>query len=210
MKRSLPSWFSFVTHVIDAGGYAGIVALMALNSACIPCPPRSSCRFPATWCTWGASIFLVATAGAVGCNIGSAVAYWIGAKGGRPLVERYGKWVLMSHHDLDRMTGSSSVRVDYGSGGADAAGGADVYCVSGGDCARCRGCGFTSTRLWVRGRGALPGLGGHEAGRERGIQTRACTRRSIASTWWWRSRCWRALMWFVWSHLSAGRQAEAA
>jgi membrane protein DedA with SNARE-associated domain len=40
----------------------------------------------------------------VGCNIGSAIAYWIGAKGGRPLVERYGRWVLMSHHDLDRMT----------------------------------------------------------------------------------------------------------
>ena len=36
--------------------------------------------------------------------MGSAVAYWIGAKGGRPLVERYGSWVLMSHHDLDRMT----------------------------------------------------------------------------------------------------------
>jgi membrane protein DedA with SNARE-associated domain len=42
--------------------------------------------------------------GTIGCNIGSAIAYWIGAKGGRPLVERYGKWVLMSHHDLDRMT----------------------------------------------------------------------------------------------------------
>ena len=40
--------------------------------------------------------------GAMGCNLGSAIAYWIGAKGGRPLVERYGKWVLMSHHDLDR------------------------------------------------------------------------------------------------------------
>ena len=39
----------------------------------------------------------------IGCNIGSAIGYWIGAKGGRPLVERYGKWVLMSHHDLDRM-----------------------------------------------------------------------------------------------------------
>ena len=49
-------------------------------------------------------LILVATAGALGCNLGSLVAYWIGAWGGRPLVERYGKWVLMSHHDLDRMT----------------------------------------------------------------------------------------------------------
>jgi membrane protein DedA with SNARE-associated domain len=47
---------------------------------------------------------LVALAGAAGCNLGSAIAYWIGARGGRPLVERYGNWVLMSHHDLDRMT----------------------------------------------------------------------------------------------------------
>ena len=47
----------------------------------------------------------MAIAGTIGCNIGSALAYWIGAKGGRPLVERYGKWVLMSEHDLDRMSG---------------------------------------------------------------------------------------------------------
>ena len=50
------------------------------------------------------NLLLVVAAGTVGCNIGSAIAYWIGARGGRPLVERYGKWVLMSHHDLDRMT----------------------------------------------------------------------------------------------------------
>ena len=36
--------------------------------------------------------------------MGLILAYWIGARGGRPLVERYGRWVLMSRHDLDRMT----------------------------------------------------------------------------------------------------------
>jgi membrane protein DedA with SNARE-associated domain len=50
------------------------------------------------------NLFLVATAGAIGCNLGSAVAYWIGAWGGRPLVERFGRFVLMSRHDLDRVT----------------------------------------------------------------------------------------------------------
>jgi membrane protein DedA with SNARE-associated domain len=50
------------------------------------------------------SLFWAATAGAIGCNLGSVVAYWVGAAGGRPLVVRYGRWVLMSHHDLDRMT----------------------------------------------------------------------------------------------------------
>src|SRR5204863_1279160 len=40
-------------------------------------------------------------AGAVGCLIGSLVAYWVGRKGGRPLIEKYGRYVLVSRHDLD-------------------------------------------------------------------------------------------------------------
>ena len=44
----------------------------------------------------------VATAGALGCNLGSLVAYWIGAVGGRPFIAKYGRFVLLNHHDLDR------------------------------------------------------------------------------------------------------------
>jgi membrane protein DedA with SNARE-associated domain len=102
----------FVTHVIDLGGYAGIIALMGIESACIPLPSEIILPFAGSLIYLGRfgggnpwlGLALVATAGAIGCNLGSVVAYWIGAKGGRPLVERYGKWVLMSHHDLDRMT----------------------------------------------------------------------------------------------------------
>jgi membrane protein DedA with SNARE-associated domain len=95
----------FVTHVIDAGGYAGIVALLAVNSACIPLPSELILPFSGYLVYLGRfNLLLVATAGMVGCNIGSAFSYWLGAKGGRPLVERYGRWVLMSRHDLDRMT----------------------------------------------------------------------------------------------------------
>src|SRR5205085_11156578 len=36
-------------------------------------------------------------------NLGSVVAYWLGAYGGRPLVEKFGRYVLMSKHDLDRV-----------------------------------------------------------------------------------------------------------
>jgi membrane protein DedA with SNARE-associated domain len=43
----------------------------------------------------------VATAGAIGCNLGSLVAYEIGCYGGRPLVERYGRWILMGRRELD-------------------------------------------------------------------------------------------------------------
>ena len=94
----------FVTHVIDAGGYGGIVALMGIESACIPLPSEIIMPF-AGYLVYMRhfNLYWAATAGAVGCNLGSVVAYWIGAKGGRPLVERYGKWVLMSRHDLDRM-----------------------------------------------------------------------------------------------------------
>jgi len=105
-ERILALLFQFVTHVIDAGGYGGIVALLSLNSCGVPIPSELILPFSGYLVYMGRfSLLLVAIAGMVGCNIGSAVAYWIGAKGGRPLVMRYGKWVLMSAHDVDRMTG---------------------------------------------------------------------------------------------------------
>jgi len=94
-----------VTHIIDAGGYAGIAGLITLNSSGIPIPSELIMPFSGYLVYLGRfNLVLVALAGTVGCNIGSAIAYWIGAKGGRPLVERYGRWVLMSSHDLDRMS----------------------------------------------------------------------------------------------------------
>jgi membrane protein DedA with SNARE-associated domain len=105
-ERILAFFFQFVTHVIDAGGYGGIAALLSLNSCGVPIPSELILPFSGYLVYMGRfNLLLVATAGAVGCNIGSAVAYWIGAKGGRPLVMRYGKWVLMSAHDVDRMSG---------------------------------------------------------------------------------------------------------
>ncbi len=95
----------FITHVIDVGGYGGIAVLMGIESACIPLPSEIIMPFAGYIVYLGhLNLYWAATAGAVGCNMGSAVAYWIGARGGRPLVERYGHWVLMSHHDLERMT----------------------------------------------------------------------------------------------------------
>ena len=95
----------FVTHVISLGSYPGIGALMGIESACIPLPSEIIMPFAGYLVFMGHfSLLWVATAGAIGCNLGSAVAYWIGAVGGRPLVERYGRWVLMSQHDLERMT----------------------------------------------------------------------------------------------------------
>jgi membrane protein DedA with SNARE-associated domain len=115
-ERIIAFLVEFISHVIHSGGYLGVTALMAVESACIPLPSEIILPFAgyqvytgdfgnhATIFGLPAGLFWVATAGAIGCNIGSFVAYWIGAKGGRPLVERYGRWVLMSHHDLDLMT----------------------------------------------------------------------------------------------------------
>ena len=44
---------------------------------------------------------MVATLGAIGCNLGSVLAYEVGAYGGRPLIERFGKYILMNRHDLE-------------------------------------------------------------------------------------------------------------
>jgi len=104
-EKVLTMLVEFVTSVISAGGYAGIVLLMSIESACIPLPSEIIMPFAGYVAYLGRfNLYWAATAGAVGCNLGSAVAYWIGARGGRPLVERYGRWVLLSHHDLELVT----------------------------------------------------------------------------------------------------------
>jgi membrane protein DedA with SNARE-associated domain len=92
--------------IYNSTGWAGVVIMMAIESAAIPLP--SEVIMPlAGWMLIQANgspwqwTLLAAFYGAVGNVIGSAVAYWVGALGGRPLVERYGRYVLISHHDLD-------------------------------------------------------------------------------------------------------------
>ncbi len=104
-EKIIASLAAFITAVIGATGYLGIALLMGIESACVPLPSEIIMPFA------GYQVYLhhltlwgVATAGALGCNLGSAVAYWVGAYGGRPLVERFGRYVLLSRHDLDRTT----------------------------------------------------------------------------------------------------------
>lgn len=94
----------YVTGLISATGYWGVMLLMAIESACIPLPSEIIMPFAGYGVSMGKlNLYLAATAGALGCNLGSLVAYWVGAHGGRPMVERYGRYVLMSHRDLDRV-----------------------------------------------------------------------------------------------------------
>jgi membrane protein DedA with SNARE-associated domain len=91
----------FIIATISTLGYGGIILLMAIESACIPLPSEIIMPFSGYLVFTGRmGLSAVALAGAVGCVLGSLVAYWVGSFGGRPLVEKYGRYVLVSHHDL--------------------------------------------------------------------------------------------------------------
>jgi membrane protein DedA with SNARE-associated domain len=91
-----------IVATISLLGYSGIVLLMAIESACIPLPSEIIMPFSGYLVSTGQmNLWLVGLAGAVGCVLGSLVAYWVGSKGGRPLIEKYGRYVLVSSHDLD-------------------------------------------------------------------------------------------------------------
>lgn len=101
-EKILTALFIFIKTLIAATGYGGIVILMAIESACIPLPSELIMPFAGYLVYTGSMKLLwVATAGAIGCNLGSLIAYEIGYYGGRPLVERYGRWVLMGRRELD-------------------------------------------------------------------------------------------------------------
>src|SRR3954466_7552248 len=91
-----------VVATISAGGYLGIILLMAIESACIPLPSEVIMPFAGYLASTGRfNLLLAATAGAIGCNLGSIVAYEIGRYGGRPLIERWGAYVLVGRHELE-------------------------------------------------------------------------------------------------------------
>jgi membrane protein DedA with SNARE-associated domain len=101
----------FITHLYATTGLAGIVLAMAIESCCIPLPSEIVMPLAGVMVANGTilrgtnpvvSLVLVALAGAVGCLLGSVVAYWIGYTGGRPLMLKYGRYVLISQHDAEK------------------------------------------------------------------------------------------------------------
>jgi len=101
-EKILAALFVFIKSLIGVTGYAGITLLMGIESACIPLPSELIMPFAGYLVYEGSmNLWWVATVGALGCNLGSLVAYEIGCYGGRPLVERYGRWILLSPRELD-------------------------------------------------------------------------------------------------------------
>jgi membrane protein DedA with SNARE-associated domain len=100
----------FIDGLYSKFGYIGVVIAMTIESAAIPIPSELILPFagwsvsrglvePLTggqWTYWGAVV-----AGVIGNTLGSLVGYAVGAFGGRPLVARYGRYVLISAHDLE-------------------------------------------------------------------------------------------------------------
>lgn len=94
---------NFVTYAISHIGYWGVFGLMFLESACIPIPSEVILPFSGFLVVSGQfSLIDVTLIGALGNLGGSLLAYWVGYKGGRPLIEKYGRYILISRHDLDK------------------------------------------------------------------------------------------------------------
>jgi membrane protein DedA with SNARE-associated domain len=112
MEVEMPIWLeneivTLLTKLFEAMDWAGVVGIMALESANIPIP--SEVTMPLSgWLlvqaqggTVWQSIWEGGLFGALGCTIGSLLSYALGVWGGRPLLDRYGKYLLISNHDLE-------------------------------------------------------------------------------------------------------------
>jgi membrane protein DedA with SNARE-associated domain len=106
----------FCVYVMATLSYGGIAVLMAIESACIPLPSELimpyagalsdpqvnaalSEQFHVTLSPF--NLLFAAIAGAIGCNLGSEIAYWVGAKGGRPAILKYGRYLLVSKKEIE-------------------------------------------------------------------------------------------------------------
>jgi len=85
-----------------AAQYTVVIALMVLQSACIPIPSEVIMPFAGYALAHSRlDLIILATLASLASNIGSIPAYWVGARGGRPMVERYGSYLLLSRRDLN-------------------------------------------------------------------------------------------------------------
>jgi membrane protein DedA with SNARE-associated domain len=99
----------FVTDEIARYGLLAVFVLMVLESACIPIPSEVTMLFGGALTTASflapeqqLDFWLVVLAGTVGNVVGSWLAYWAGYAGGRPLVDRWGRYLLIRPHEVDR------------------------------------------------------------------------------------------------------------
>jgi len=93
---------AWINGIIGSWGYGGLIFLMGIESMCIPLPSELIMPFAGYLVYAGEmNIWWAGLSGALGCVWGSLVAYTVGYYGGRPLIEKYGKYILISRKDLD-------------------------------------------------------------------------------------------------------------
>src|SRR5262249_2068623 len=93
---------AFIIATIGSLGYSGVILMMAIESACIPLPSEIIMPFSGYLVHTGRfDLQMVAAAGAIGCLVGSYIAYCVGARGGRWLLLQYGRWVLIAPHEIE-------------------------------------------------------------------------------------------------------------
>jgi membrane protein DedA with SNARE-associated domain len=98
----------FLENLFHTINWAGVVVIMALESANIPIPSEVTMPL-AGWLlvqdrggAWWQAVLEGGLWGGLGCTIGSALSYALGYYGGRPLLDRYGKYIMISHRDLEK------------------------------------------------------------------------------------------------------------
>src|SRR5437764_14396996 len=102
LEKIIAALAGFIIAVISKAGYLGVLLLMAIESACIPLPSEIIMPFAGYLVYKGQfNLLIAATAGAIGCNLGSVIDYDSGTYGGRPLLQRYGSCVFMGRRELD-------------------------------------------------------------------------------------------------------------
>jgi membrane protein DedA with SNARE-associated domain len=94
------------TSLVSSWGYLAIFLLSVLQSCCIPTSSELTLGFGGVLAAEGKlSLPGVIAAGVAGEVVGAYIAWFIGRAGGRPFVERYGRYVLLTNRDLDRAEG---------------------------------------------------------------------------------------------------------
>ena len=113
--RMIHHWFASWMHLIEVWGYLGIFVMMAFESTALPIPAEVVIPPAAYWASQGRfNIFLVVLAATAGSWAGSAISYWVAFKLGRPLIEKYGRFVLMNPAKIEK---ADHWFQEYGAGG---------------------------------------------------------------------------------------------
>jgi len=94
---------TWIKHVVETLGYPGVFVLITLESTLVPIPSELVMPFAGAMAARGSfSLPVVLAINSTAALLGSGICYVIGAKGGKPFLERYGKFFLLRQHDLDK------------------------------------------------------------------------------------------------------------